>query len=462
MTNEEDSGRRGAGDSGLCERTLLATVWQLAWPTVLFSMSQSLLGLVDLFMVRSFGKGATAGLGFSLHLLMLVSTGALAVSMGTITLVAQFTGAENTKGASRVAGQSILMMFALGMLAALPGVLLSGRMLVLLGARGMALVYGKPYLMLMFWGGALFMVNFSVFAIFRGAGDTLTPLKIGLAVNVINIIGNWLFINGVGPFPMMAVAGAAVGTLVARFLGAVIGVSLLASGRYVVGIRFDGAKGRVNLPLIRRMLRVGLPAAIQGFFRNGARVLFLSIVAGSTLGATATAAYTIGGRLRMVTVMPALAFQVAAAALVGQSIGSGDLKRAEGAGWEAVKLCTLIMIPVTVLLCVFARPLVGIFQGDPEVIDVGTKMMYFFAVGQFFTAVAIVSSGGLVGAGDTRPALYYTIVSQWMIMLPLAWVLMRLGLDPVGAWIAWFIAPIIQAVLTLLRFRSGKWKHIKV
>ncbi len=444
------------------DRELLGTVWRLAWPTVLYSLSQSLIGLVDLFMVRRFGKDATAGLGFGVHVLMLVSIGALAVSTGTITLVAQFTGAERSRDASRVAAQSILMMFGLGVVVVVPGVLLSRQMLILLGARGMALTYGDAYLTLMLWGGPLMLTNFAIFGIFRGAGDTLTPLKIGLVVNVINVIGNWLFINGIGPLPMLAVAGAAVGTLIARFLGMVIGVSLLASGRFAVGLRFDGAEGRFNFPLIRRMLRIGLPAAMQGFFRNGARVLLLRIVAGSVLGTTVTAAYAIGGRLRMLTIMPALAFQVAATALVGQGIGAKDLKRAEGIGWETVKLCTVVMLPVTLALCVFAGPLVGVFQKDPDVVRVGTTMMYFFAVSQFFSAVGIASSGGLVGAGDTRPPLYYTVVSQWFIMLPLAYLLREAGFDPLGIWTAWLIAPAIQAALTLRRFQSGKWKEIRV
>jgi len=444
------------------DRELLARVWQLAWPTVVYSLLQTLVGLVDVYMVGKLGKDAIAAVGFSLQILMLVMIGALAVSTGTITLVAQSTGAGDHRAAGRVAGQSLLSMFALGVAVAIPGVLLGRGLLVLLGARGSVLDQGSPYLRLMLGGSSLMMLNFTVAAIFRGAGDTLTPLKIALGVNVINVVGNYLFIFGVGPFPMLGVAGAAVGTIIARTFGAAVGISLLASGRYRVRCRFDHERGWVDLGLIKRMLNVGLPAAVQGFFRNGARVLFFKIVAGSVVGTTATAALTVGSRLRMLTIMPSLAFQVAAVALVGQSIGAGKLKQAEGVGWETVKLCTAVMVVVTVLLVVFASQLIDVFTDDAEVIDVGTTMLRFFALGQFFSAIAIASSGGLVGAGDTRPPLYYTVVSQWLLMLPLAWALMRMGLDPVGAWMAWSVAPIVQAALTLGRFRSGKWKHIKV
>ncbi len=444
------------------DRELLAQVWRLAWPTVVYSLLQTLVGLVDIYMVGRLGKDAIAAVGFSQQILMLIMIGALGVNAGTITLVAQFIGAGKRDQAGRVAGQALLSMFALGVAVAIPGVLLGRGLLVLLGARGSVLDQGCPYLRLMLGGSSLMMLNFAVAFIFRGAGDTLTPLKIALGVNVINVVGNWLFIFGIGPFPMLGVAGAAVGTLVARAVGATVGIALLTTGWYRVRLRFDGGEGLVDFPLVRRILNIGLPAAVQGFFRNGARVLFFRIVAGSVLGTTATAALTVGSRLRMLTIMPSLAFQVAAAALVGQSIGAKDWEQAEGYGWETVRLCTAIMVVVTVPLVVFASQLIDVFTNDAEVIDVGTTMLRFFAVGQLFSAVSIASSGGLVGAGDTRPPLYYTIVSQWLLMLPLAWALMHMGLDPVGAWMAWFVAPIVQAALTLQRFRSGKWKHIRV
>jgi len=444
------------------DRELLARVWLLAWPTVVYSLLQTLVGLVDVYMVGRLGAQAIAAVGFSQQILMLIMIGALAVSTGTITLVAQFTGAREPRTADRVAGQSLLSMFALGLMMGLPGVFLSWRLLALMGAQGVVLEQGSAYMGLLLAGAPFMMLNFTVAAIFRGAGDTLTPLKIALAVNVINVVGNWLFIFGIGPFPELGVAGAAVGTIIARVVGAGVGITLLASGRYRIRCRFRGEGGWVDLGLIRRMLKVGLPAAVQGFFRNGARVLFFRIVAGSVVGTAATAALTVGSRLRMLIIMPSLAFQVAAAALVGQSIGAKEVKQAEGVGWETVKLCSAIMAVMTALLCVFAAPLMAVFSNNSAVIAVGTTMLRFFAVGQFFSAISIASSGALVGAGDTRPPLYYTIISQWALMLPLAWALMHAGLDPLGAWVAWLIAPIVQAALTLRRFHSGKWKHIRV
>ena len=445
------------------DRDLLTRVWQLAWPTVVYSLLQTLVGLVDVYMVGRLGKEAIAAVGFSQQVLMLIMIGALGVNTGTITLVAQFVGAGKRDQAGRVAGQALLSMFALGVAIGIPGVLWARQFLALLGARGPVLIQGSPYLRLMLAGSSLMMLNFAVAFIFRGAADAVTPLKIAVGVNLTNVVGNWLFIFGIGPFPRLGVAGAAVGSLVARAFGAIVGIALLTTGWYRVRLRFARGAGLVDFSLIRRILNIGLPAAGQGFFRNGARVLFFRIVASSALGTTATAALTVGSRLRMLTIMPALAFRVAAAALVGQSIGAEDWEQAEGIARETVKLCTAIMVVLVVLLLACAPWVIAVFSDDAGVIDVGTTMLRFLVVGQFFSAVAIASSGGLAGAGDTRPPLYYTIIGQWMVMLPLAWVLMqKVGLDPQGAWMAFAVAPVLEATLTLQRFRSGKWKHIRV
>ena len=445
------------------DRELLRVVWRLAWPTVVYSLLQTLVGLVDVYMVGRLGPEAIAAVGFSLQILMLVMVGALAVSTGTTTLVAQFTGAGRREDAGRVAGQALISMSAFGVVIGVFGVLVGRQFLVLLGAAGPVLSRGSPYLRLMLGGAALPLLNFTVAAIFRGAGDTLTPLKIALGVNAINVVGNYLFIFGPGPFPRLEVTGAAVGTLLARTVGAGVGIALLVSGRYRAHCRLGGKRGLLDLPLIKRMLAIGLPAAVQGFFRSGARLLFFRIVAASVAGTAATAALTIGFRVRLLTIMPSLAFQVAATALVGQRIGARDHEQAEGYGWETVKLSTAIMVVVAAALWLFAPTVIGIFTDDPAVVAVGGTMLRFFAVGQFFSTISITAGGGLIGAGDTRPPLYYTVISQWFLMLPLAWLLMRsAGLDPQGAWLAWAVAPVVQAALTLQRFRSGKWKRIEV
>jgi Na+-driven multidrug efflux pump len=146
---------------------------------------------------------------------------------------------------------------------------------------------------------------------------------------------------------------------------------------------------------------------------------------------------------------------------VGQSLGQQDPKTAEAYGWTSTKLCSFIMAVVSVFLFLFPEMLIRIFTDSPKVIVLGVLSMRFLVIEQFCNCVSIVVSGALSGAGDTKPAMRYTILSQWMLMIPLAFFLSYFTpYDLVGAWIAWAIAPIVQMGLTLKRFYFGKWKTI--
>jgi len=290
----------------------------------------------------------------------------------------------------------------------------------------------------------------------------LTPLKIAAVINVLNMVLNYLFIFGPGPFPRLGVVGAAVGTVSARGLGGLVAVLILSrpGGR----IRVRWANGfRLRWDLLRRMFRIGLPAAGAGLFRNGARVLFFRVVAATASWAVAIPALTVAFRLRMIVIMPALAFQVAATALVGQAIGRGDKDHAQRLGWEAIKLCGLVMLILSGAVFAAAEPISQLFHREEAVRAACVVVLRFVAFAQVFSALSIVSGGALAGAGDTRPALLYTIISQWLILLPLA-VLLALVLkwDALGAWWAWGVAAVPHAALGLARFASGKWRRIQV
>jgi len=154
---------------------------------------------------------------------------------------------------------------------------------------------------------------------------------------------------------------------------------------------------------------------------------------------------------------------VAAAALVGQQIGAGRFDRAEQFGWQTIKLCGVIMVGAGVAMWLGASGLAALFSDNGDAAAMTVVVLRVFAVAQIFSALAIAASGGLLGAGDTKPAMFSTILALWVIMLPLAYVLVsRTSMDVNGAWLAWMIAPTIQAGLLVTRFARGKWKRIRL
>lgn len=290
-------------------------------------------------------------------------------------------------------------------------------MLILLGAKNGVLVDGVEYLQVLMGGVVFLMINFSTNATFRALGDTVTPLKIASFVNVLNVVFSYALIFGIGPLPAFGVMGVALGTILARFVGAVWGIYLLTRKDRTVRIRMNDTQ---DISLYRNILKIGLPSGFAGFFRNGARILFFRLVAMTSLGTIAVTVASIGFQLRMLSIMPALAFQVAAATLVGQSIGAKQIDRAEAYGWTAIVFCNGVLALASLIMVLFPQWIVGLFTDSIEAIEMGRWVLCLIALEQFCSSMSIIVSGALNGAGDTRPAMNYTIVSQWVLMLPLA------------------------------------------
>ena len=448
----------------LLDRHTTKTIWALAWPTVLHSFLQTFVGFVDTIMVGRLDNGvdAISAVGMSQQLIFVVMVGVLAISTGCTTFVAQFYGAGQHEDVSRTVAQSLLMALALGAVVGVLGFVSAGSLLDLIRAPDEIQRLGVSYMRIFFGGVFFFFFGFISAAVLRGAGDTVTPLKVSVVVNVVNVVANYALIFGAWGCPRMEVAGAALGSVIARAVGAVLGMYILFSGRFRVRLQLARFR-EISLSLMGRVLRVGIPSGLQGVVRNGTRLAFFAIVAGSLAGRCAIAAVTIGFRVRMIAIMPALAIQVAAVALVGQRIGQKKIDEAERFGWGAIWLCTTIMTGIGLLLFVFAPWVVRLFTTSPETIEIGATMLRFFIVGQTFAAASIATGGSLAGAGDTAPAFFYALIGQCFVMLPLAYVLCYYTrLDVVGVWIAWVTAEALQLVLILLRFRGGEWKTMKV
>ncbi len=443
------------------ESAMFRRIWAIAWPTLLYNVLELSLGVADLLMVRGLGHEATAAIGLTRQIAFLLEASALAVATGVIALVSQGVGAGDRRQVEGVMHQGTRLVLVLSPPITLAGYLLSRPLLVAMQADDAALAHAVPYLHIYFLGTVFLWGTVIPAAIFRGTGDAKTPLKLATVVAVLNVPLNYVFIFGAGPWAPMGVAGAAVGTVVARAIGAGLYLTLLTRGTRHGRVGFRPLLG-LDWPLIRRMLRVGMPPALAGVARNGARVVYLGLLGAGALGASMHAAAGVGLQVRLVSVLPALAFQIATATLVGQAIGAGQLDRAEALGRRSVQLLSLIMAGVVALTFAFARPLAALFIADAEVVPLAATVLRWFAVAQFFSSVSICVQGALTGAGDTKPILTYTMVTQWGLLLSLTFIaLVVFGWEPEGPLAAWVAAPLVQLFLMQRLFRSGRWKQRK-
>ena len=437
-------------------------IWALAWPTLVYSVLELSLGVADFLMVRGLGSEATAAIGLNRQVTFLLESAALAVATGVIALVSQGVGAGNREQVDGAVRQSFRLVVLLGVPTTLAGYLASRPLLVALQASPETLAHGVPYLHIYFLGTLFLWASLVAAAVFRGAGDTRTPMKLAAGVSVLNIGLNYLFVFGAGAIPAYGVAGAAIGTVAARAVGATIYLVLLVRGTPHARLRLL-PWGGVDWGLVRRILRIGWPPALAAIARNGARVVYLALLGAVPLGAALHAAVGVGLQVRLVSVLPALAFQVAAATLVGQAVGARRYDLAHAVGQRTVLLLALIMAGVVAVTFLLAGPLAALFIVDPEVAALGATVLRWFAVAQFFSSLSIGTQGALTGAGDTKPIFRYTILTQWGVLLALTLTLLVVvGWVPEGALLAWVAAPVLQLVLMQRLFRSGRWRRMRV
>ncbi|MGI6359060.1 MAG: MATE family efflux transporter [Bacillota bacterium] len=444
----------------LSHDNLLKAVLLLAWPVIIEMAMQSTVGIADVAMVGRLGPASIAAVGLCNQISMLAMTVFAAVRTGSTVLVARLVGANDLSGATRAARQSLIISILIALILVALGVLFPAAGMRLLGAEEDVVATGIGYMRWKAISILFAIIVMTTTGILRGCGDTLTSLYANATINLINIGLNWIFIFGNLGMPNMGTAGAGFATMVARAVGTVIMMQVLLSGKASIKLKLLDSN-RLHFPTIKRILNVGIPAAVEQLMMRGAQVFFTMIVTG--LGTNMYAAHQIAMRADSLAVMPGFGFAVAATTLVGQNLGARQPEVANRAGWLTLYLGVGFMAVVGVSLFTFAVPAARFFTDEPEVIVAAASALRTMALALPFMAVARVSAGALRGAGDVKYVMWGTGLSVWIARLGLAFIFVRLfnwGL--VGAWVGMASDQIVRAAVFGIRYWQGKWKGISI
>lgn len=449
-------------ESLISDRDITRTVLVLSAPAILEMLLQTLVGLADTAMVGRLADGgaAVAATSLSNNIFMFALTVFAAIGTGSTALVARSIGAGDNRTADRVVVQSLLSGGLLAILITLVGALFSQQAMDFMGAEGKAHEYGAVYLRIVAYGAMPTFVMQILTGCLRGAGDTRTPMIINSGVNLVNIALNWVLIYGHFGAPAFGVAGAAIATSISRVLGAAVLLFLLATRKLKLTLgRLKDAT--FDIPLIRRIMNVGIPAAIEMAFMRGAQLAFARLVA--SLGTTAVAAHQIALNTESISFQPGWGISMAGAALVGQGLGAGKPRLAERFGYKALQIAVGIMGALGVVLFVIPEVFARLFILDEEVIQTSVLCLRIVAISQPALASTMVLSNSLRTAGDTRRMLYITLAGFWLIRLPIGYILVRYtGLGLAGAWIGMIADLFFRGSASLWLFRKGYWKTVRV
>jgi putative MATE family efflux protein len=457
---------KGRYDRSIVEGPLGPAVWKIAWPSMLTNIIGGLQGIVDHVLVGHLvGFTANAAIGVSWQLLLVVIIFITSLFTGMSVLIARFAGAGDEDKVNRTVYQATLtaVVIWIGVMAPV-GYFASPWLLDLVNAAPAVKHEALPFLRIMF----LFSIGVLMFHMLsialRSAGDARTPMVLGIALTVLNLVLNVILIRGLGPIPAFGTAGSAMGTVIAAGLVGVYALWKLWNGGLVVS--FPRGHGlRPDWTIIRSLFRFGLPAGIQGIAMNVGGVVMLGFIGSLAQSAAAQAAFAVSySQLFSLVTWTSVGLMGAAATVAGQNLGAHRPDRAERsvhlAARYALSGAALIGIPFFFI----PEQLLAIFgMNEPAVVQIGVQLLRVLSVSGFLIAAALTYTGGLQGTGDTRSPLYISIVSQIVVPLGICFVIQRTStLDPIDIWVAILIGHATRCALSVLRFNQGNWRTIAV
>src|SRR6266446_824569 len=427
----------------------------LAIPMVLEMSMESLFVVADIFWVSHLGPEAAATVGLTESLMTLVYALAIGLSIGATATIARRIGEKNPEGAARAAVQAILLALTVAIVIALIGAPLAPKLLAFMGASPSVISQGSTFTRIMMAGNVTVVMLFMINAVFRGAGDAAIAMRVLWLANSINIILGPLLIFGIGPFPKLGIAGAAVATNIGRGTGALYAFSRLVRK----GGRFEIKRYHFRLEpaIMARLVRLSATGTFQVFIGMASWIGLVRTI--SSFGTDVVAGYIVGIRVILFALLPSWGMSNAAATMVGQALGAKKPERAERAVWKAGFYNFIFLGTVGLIFVVFARQIIGLFTNDPAVVPYGVDCLRIVASGFIFYAYGMVLTQSFNGAGDTWTPTILNLFVFWLWELPLAYVLsIVFGFGPRGVFLAITIAFSTLAIVSALFFRRGKWK----
>ena len=439
---------------------MIPAILSLAGPTMLEELVDTAVQYIDIAMVGSLGTAATAAVGSTATLNWLISGSISALGIGFLSFIAKARGAGDNGKASRASAQALFIALFTGILFSAVVLPLSGRIPAWMHADPSIRPMASRYFRILY--STLLFRSFRIIfgSILRASGDTRTPMRIGIFVNVLNVLGNFFLIYPTREIPLLGgfrlfgaglgVEGAALASAAAIAAGGIL--IFLALLRHKE-ISPRGQRLAPDPEILRPCLRVALPNMLQRFCTSLGYVVFASMI--NSLGELSTAAHTIANTVESAFYIPGYGMMSAAATLTGNCIGAGDRQRQRDLSRMIVLLEVSMMLISGALLLLFAPAMVGIFSRDAAVIALGSTVLRMVAVSEPFYGISIVTEGMLQGAGLTFRPFLFNAIGMWGVrILGTALCIKVFGFGLVSAWGCMIVHNLFLLLLLRLYYRK--------
>jgi len=443
---------------------MLPTIMSLAWPTMLEQLMQTAVQYIDTAMVGSLGTQATAAVGSTSTINWLIGSSVSALSIGFLAFVSQACGAGDKEKATRASGQAVLTTLVVGILFTVLTLSLSGVVPVWMQVEESIRQLTSTYFFILYTP-MLFRAASIIFGtLLRAVGDTKTPMRVGVWVNVINVVLNFLLIYPTNTYFGITVPGAGMGVIGAAVASAIafafggIAISVALWRHPMISPR--GQRLKADWQILRPCLRVALPNALQRFGTSLGYVVFAAMI--NSLGDVSTAAHTIANTVESAFYIPGFGMQTAAATLAGNALGARDERKIKDLGRMILLIEVVLMILSGSALFIFAPNMMRLFSRDQEVILLGSVVLRMVAVSEPFYGVFIIIEGMLQGMGKTMMPFVCSIIGMWGVRILGTFICTQLmGLGLVSAWGCMIAHNMLLFVLFSLYYISGKWNPLR-
>jgi putative MATE family efflux protein len=450
--------KRAVAGRDWTQGSIVQNLLLLSWPVIVLGALYAANMILEMIWVGKLGPASIAGVGVGGFVVLLVISVKNGLGSGERAMVSRYIGGGDVAAANRVAAQGFVISAVYGVFVLIIGNLFARPLFGLFGLEAGAISEGVVYLRIILSGWlteAFWMTSFSVM---QASGDSITPLKIAVVIRVVNAILCPFLVLGWWIFPRMGVSGAAITYITATGLGMCLCLWALFSGK--TRLRLSLSDFKPDLKIILRILKIGIPASVSGLGKAFGDLILVSFMI--PFGTMALAAHNLLSRIELFINTPGMGLGTGASVLVGQNLGAGQPGRAARSGWLAMTMVAGFMIVCSVILLVWAENIIGLFNVEPALVKTGIAFLRIAVAAYLGMCIVNILQNSISGSGDTLPPMLISLAMQWVVQLPLAYLLSNY--TEMGVYgVRWAIAIsfLVGALAYAAYFFGGRWKHKK-
>jgi len=433
---------------------------KIAWPSAMEAILISLIGAVDMMMVGGLGTNAIAAVGITTQPKFLIMAFVLALNTGTTVIVSRRKGENNQEGARKSLRNALVLSVVISLISTVIGLLFSREILMFSGANSDYINEAMIYFNIVLVGNFFYLISLTITAAQRGVGNTKISLVTNLSANIVNIIFNYLLINGIWIFPRWGVAGAAVATAMGNVVSLILAIYNLSEKENFLHINFKQDWSLDQKTLVS-IWKISSSSLIEQVFIRIGFMMYAKAVAG--LGTLQFATHYIVMQVMSITFSAGDGLSIATSSLVGQSLGAKRPDLAYIHGKVSQRIGMVISFTLAILIILNRSLIMSLFSIDPEIIDLGAQILIILSFIIQFQIAQVITVGSLRGAGDVKFVAMLSLLSVTIIRPILTYFLAySLGFGLYGAWFSVVCDQMIRFYVGRYRFKQAEWVKIEV